>query len=153
MKRCILFFLFLSFKLWSFDYIDDFANASYEGDGHWSDSLQNKGFYHTLVKFDQNHMHVDYHFSDGDKLIDLDFWFLADGWFDVGFRGHKVGEGFCMEDHCQYQIFINGAKISETLGFHDGFLHKFGYKEIDGRIVRWEEELSLTISLNLPDQR
>lgn len=148
MKKIGLILGLLSINLLAHNHMNSLPDGDWEGTGYWSDSLGGHGRYDVDLAFHGDHIHGDYFFYGAPVILDLDFLFGPDGWFQVGFLGQVVGKGFCLEDECMYDMTINDTRINEVLKFSDDCLHRIGYKELPDRVVRWEEKLDDTHKIN-----
>jgi hypothetical protein len=141
MKKLVMAFLFLASAVQAIDYRDSFPDGRYLGRGDWSNNYGEEGDYVSYVNIDANDVHTDYVWKVGHRSINVSFWFYGQGWFSVVYQGNIVGEGFCMERQCQYDMQIGDARYTETFGFDGDHFRKIGHRKSGDRITRWEDLL------------
>ena len=169
-KICLLFCFCLSFLANAQRPVFDLNWGSYLGDGNYliydvASSSYNEGTFIAHSKFEWNNLVSNYNMND--KLYSYHYRFNFTNWpfFNVEVTAHGsshgndavhnqdfiyYGEGFCLGQHCQFNINMEKGTLTEDFTFTErGLLRSARFKFVDeaGNLVKtivWTENLLRT---------
>jgi hypothetical protein len=112
-----------------------------QGAGAWKHTAGPKGDYTVEMTIKDNHVHSVYQWKDGGETFDFVAEFKKNGFFTVNSEGHAIGEGYCGDVQCHFNVRVGAFELQETLTFQDGKVYRLGSKTVDGGKIMWQEAL------------
>lgn len=116
------------------------TDGSYVGNGQWRDTTAESGEYAVSTTVKNGILSSRYSFDGSTENWEFTVLPGQNGTFKVLVKGEEVGDGYCFQVQCHYQIYTGG--LEETLTFDGDRLYKVGSKVHAGVRIFWQESLS-----------
>ena len=115
-------------------------DGGYLGKGQWRDSTAESGHYAVSTAIKNGIISSSYSFDGETENWEFTVLPGQSDTFKVLVKGEEVGDGYCFQEQCHYQIYP--GSLEETLTLDGDRLYKVGSKVHGGVKVFWQENLS-----------
>jgi hypothetical protein len=121
-------------------------DGAYLGKGQWRDSTAESGEYVVSTRVKNGIFSSRYSFNGATENWEFTILPGQNSTFKVLVKGVEVGDGYCFQVQCHYQIYT--GSLEETLTFEGDRLYKVGSKVLGGVRVFWQETLNKSTPQN-----
>lgn len=115
--------------------------GTHRGVGGWKGQDGKVGDYTVEMSVKDNVVASVYRYGEKEESFTFKAEFKPGGFFKVRMKDHVVGEGYCGDYQCHYNVVVGPFQMEETLTFWEGKVYRLGAKGENGRQVQWQEAL------------
>ena len=121
--------------------IAQFPEGNSVGGGSWKDGAGKSGEYKVEMQIKGNTIRSVYQWEKKEEVFTFHADFKPNGFFAVKMGKDVVGEGYCGDVQCHYNVAVGPFRLEETLTFREGNIYRLGSKVVDGHQIVWQEAL------------